>query len=88
MLDLAIKSKNIIIDKSNYNGLLLVQDGRIADVVPADTAVACPVLEVGDRAVLPGVIDPHVHINEPGRTEWEGFDTATRAALSGELPRW
>ncbi|TGD80889.1 allantoinase AllB [Hymenobacter wooponensis] len=85
MLYLAIKSKNIIISKSSYDGLLLVQDGRIADVVPADTGVACLVLDVGDRAVLPGVIDPHVHINEPGRTEWEGFDTATRAALSGGI---
>lgn len=32
---------------------------------------------------MPGVIDPHVHINEPGRTDWEGFDTATRAAIAG-----
>lgn len=38
---------------------------------------------VGARLIMPGVIDPHVHINEPGRTEWEGFDTATAAAAAG-----
>jgi allantoinase len=39
--------------------------------------------DVGDLFVLPGLIDSHVHINEPGRTEWEGFETATRAAAAG-----
>ena len=38
---------------------------------------------MGDLYVLPGLIDAHVHINEPGRTEWEGFETATRAAAAG-----
>ena len=41
------------------------------------------VIDLGDAAVMPGVVDPHVHINEPGRTEWEGFDTATKAAIAG-----
>jgi allantoinase len=40
-------------------------------------------LDVGDDIVMPGLIDTHVHINEPGRTEWEGFQTATRAAAAG-----
>ena len=42
-------------------------------------------MDVGDKVVMAGVIDPHVHINEPGRTDWEGFDTATRSALAGGL---
>jgi allantoinase len=42
-------------------------------------------VEAGDLIVMPGVIDPHVHINEPGRTDWEGFDTATRAAIAGGI---
>jgi allantoinase len=41
--------------------------------------------KLGNLALLPGLIDPHVHINEPGRTEWEGFATATRAAASGGI---
>src|SRR3989442_11867992 len=40
-------------------------------------------LDVGDAVLLPGVVDTHVHVNEPGRTEWEGFETATRAAAAG-----
>jgi allantoinase len=42
-----------------------------------------PVIDVGDRVIAPGLVDCHVHINEPGRTEWEGFATATRAAAAG-----
>lgn len=40
-------------------------------------------LDLGDAVVMPGVVDSHVHVNEPGRTEWEGFETATRAAAAG-----
>ena len=42
-------------------------------------------IDVKDRLLMPGVIDPHVHINEPGRTNWEGFDTATKAAVAGGI---
>jgi allantoinase len=43
------------------------------------------VVDLGDQVIMPGLIDPHVHINEPGRTSWEGFDTGTRAALAGGI---
>jgi allantoinase len=49
------------------------------DEIPA----GCAVHEAGESAVMPGLVDTHVHINEPGRTEWEGFATATRAAAAG-----
>lgn len=49
------------------------------DDVPADA----PLVDVGDAVLMPGLVDTHVHLNEPGRAEWEGFDTGTRAAAAG-----
>ena len=60
-------------------------EGRVVEVRPLDRSVAGrDVVELGDDVVLlPGLVDTHVHVNEPGRTEWEGFATATRAAAAG-----
>ncbi|HEX6254959.1 MAG TPA: allantoinase AllB [Euzebyales bacterium] len=55
----------------------------IADVTPASSPATGTVLDVGDAVVSPGLVDIHVHVNEPGRTDWEGFATATRAAAAG-----
>ena len=60
--------------------------GRILRIVPYDApGPADHVVDAGDQAILPGLIDPHVHINEPGRTDWEGWATATRAAAAGGI---
>lgn len=85
MKDLALRSTAVVTPAGPRPGLVLVRGGRIAAVLPPDAPVAAPVLDLGDAALLPGVIDPHVHLNEPGRTAWEGFDTGTRAALDGGL---
>src|ERR671920_1570238 len=58
-------------------------DGRIAAVTGFDDAPADAVTLPDDEVLLPGLVDSHVHVNEPGRTEWEGFATATRAAAAG-----
>ncbi|MBC6991136.1 allantoinase AllB [Hymenobacter sp. BT491] len=85
MFDLAIKSNKTVTPQGVRPALVLLKNGQIADVAPPDTAVDCPVIDAHDLTLLPGVTDPHVHINEPGRTDWEGFDTATKAALAGGL---
>ena len=49
-----------------------------------DVATECELIDVGDDSVvMPGLVDTHVHVNSPGRTEWEGFRTATLAAAAG-----
>jgi allantoinase len=59
--------------------------GRIERVVgPEDEIPTGPaVIDCGDSVLMPGIVDTHVHVNEPGRTEWEGFETATSAAAAG-----
>jgi allantoinase len=63
---------------------VVIEGERIAAVVaPEAAAGAGPVIDCGDLVIMPGLVDCHVHVNEPGRTEWEGFETATRAAAAG-----
>ena len=64
-----------------------VRGGRIVAITPYEERPAArQVVELGDDVVLlPGLVDTHVHVNEPGRTEWEGFATATRAAAAGGI---
>jgi allantoinase len=60
-----------------------VADGRIVAVRGFDHTDGAPVVDAGDAVLMPGLVDTHVHVNEPGRTHWEGFETATRAAAAG-----
>lgn len=63
---------------------ILVEEERIQAVVTPDRVPAgYQVHDFGEVAILPGLVDSHVHINDPGREEWEGFETATRAAAAG-----
>jgi allantoinase len=63
---------------------IIVDGEKIADVTTIDRVRAgAEVRDFGGAAILPGLVDSHVHINEPGRTDWEGFETATRAAAAG-----
>ncbi len=85
MFDIAIKSKRIITPNGEKQGVVIIKDGIIVDVINVLDNVHERLIDVGNKILMPGVIDPHVHINEPGRTAWEGFDTATKAALAGGI---
>src|SRR5258707_12469730 len=80
----AFLSRRVVTPDEIKAGAVLVQDGRILGVVPLNQLPSeISVEDFGEAAILPGLVDSHVHINEPGRTEWEGFRTATRAAAAG-----
>lgn len=82
----AIRSRRVLRSKGFEAAALLVEGGQIQKIVAFDQVPSGYDLEdVGDLIVMPGVVDSHVHINEPGRTEWEGFTTATRAAAAGGI---
>jgi allantoinase len=85
VFDIAIKSSRIITPDGEKSGVVIIKDGLIIDVAASLYNEDERVIDVHDKILMPGVIDPHVHINEPGRTEWEGFNTATKAALAGGI---
>jgi allantoinase len=85
MADTAIKSNNIITPTGIKSGIVLIREGKIADILTDLPEGNFAVVDLGNKVLMPGIIDPHVHINEPGRTDWEGFDTATRAAVAGGI---
>ena len=80
--DFALKSNRIVTPEGERPGYVVVRAGKISAVTKYEPS-SIAVRDIGSLAVLPGVVDAHVHINEPGRTEWEGFETATRAAAAG-----
>jgi allantoinase len=82
--DWAVRAKRAVTPDGPVPVLVVVTDGKISGVLPYETDPGVPVVELADDEVLlPGLVDSHVHINEPGRTEWEGFATATLAAAAG-----
>jgi len=80
-----IRAGRTFLDGSFRAAAVVVEGRAIADVVgPRDrVAKARSVLVPDDAVLLPGLVDSHVHVNEPGRTEWEGFRSATLAAAAG-----
>jgi allantoinase len=83
--DLVFRARRVVTPAGEVAGCVGVRDGRVAAIEPLEAAPA------GERTIdlsheevlLPGLVDTHVHVNEPGRTEWEGFASATRAAAAG-----
>lgn len=84
-VELLIRAQRVVTGGELVSAAVAVRDGRITGVLPYDAAAtAAQVVELAaDEVLLPGLVDTHVHVNEPGRTEWEGFASATRAAAAG-----
>lgn len=82
---MVIRARRMIVGDAETSGCVGVRDGRIAAMEPISAAPpADRVVELGEDVVLlPGLVDTHVHVNDPGRAEWEGFATATLAAAAG-----
>ena len=93
MYDKAIHSRRMVLPNGIKEATIFIKNGKIIKISVAESNADSSgkrgifnednVENVGDAVVMSGLIDPHVHINEPGRTEWEGFETATRAAAAG-----
>jgi allantoinase len=82
--DLIIRGQRVVLPETVAPRSVHIREERIVFVGDYDDVVAgCEVVDVGDSVVMPGLVDTHVHINAPGRTEWEGFPSATLAAAAG-----
>jgi allantoinase len=85
--ELVLRSTRVITPEGTRAASVAVADGTITAVLPYDAPVpeTARLEDLGDHVLLPGLVDTHVHVNDPGRTEWEGFWTATRAAAAGGI---
>ncbi len=83
--DLVLRGERILTTAGITAREVGVKDGKIVAIEPLGNNLRGErVIEVGaDEVLLPGLVDTHVHVNEPGRTEWEGFESATKAAAAG-----
>ena len=84
---LVIRGQRVVLPDGERRASIHVQNGTIAAVAAYDDvptgADVVDASDAGNLVISPGIVDTHVHVNEPGRTEWEGFDTASRAAAAG-----
>ena len=84
-LDLVIRAEHVVSAAGEVGRVIGVKGGTIVAIEPLDSDLTGAVVVelAADEVLMPGLVDAHVHVNEPGRTEWEGFATATRAAAAG-----
>lgn len=88
--DLYLKNGIIVTEDNTFLGNVIVTDGKIAAVVEHEAITrmdvdATDVIDLGGKTLLPGLVDAHVHFNEPGRTHWEGYETGSKAAAAGGI---
>ena len=81
---LVVRGRRIVLPGGERPASVHIEGGHIVSIGDEDeTPSGAEIVECGGLVVSPGIVDSHVHVNEPGRTEWEGFDTVTRAAARG-----
>jgi allantoinase len=85
MKPIGIHSNRCWIDGALQEATIFFEEGKITSIEKGPPGDRVSVSDAGNDVVMPGVIDSHVHVNEPGRTAWEGFDTATAAAAAGGI---
>ncbi len=81
---LVIRGQRVVTPDGTRAAAIHVEGGRISRVADfSEVPRGAEIVDAGELSVLPGLVDTHVHVNDPGRTEWEGFETATRSAAAG-----
>jgi allantoinase len=80
-----VRARRVVLPDGERAAAVHVEDGVVTAVTGFDEAGSRPETLAEDEVLLPGLVDSHVHVNEPGRTEWEGFASATRAAAAGGI---
>src|SRR5271155_4377170 len=89
--ELVIRARRVVTEDGVRPATVTVAGGLITDIGPYESASGQPGGRAGvtdladDEVLLPGLVDIHVHVNEPGRTSWEGFTAATKAAAAGGI---
>ncbi len=79
-------SKNVLTPDGIKEAYIFIEDGKIIEVTDKYSGdFSMSIEDFGDKVIMPGLVDTHVHINEPGRTDWEGFLTATKSAAAGGI---
>lgn len=84
----AVKSKNVLTSLGFKEAVIVIENGLIKNVnniLEYSGEEGYEITDYGELVIMPGLTDTHVHINEPGRTEWEGFETATKSAAAGGI---
>jgi allantoinase len=81
----ALESTQVVIDGQLQPAQIVIEGGKFTQINAYKTAQDFPVEDMADLVIMPGLVDTHVHINEPGRTEWEGFNTGTQSAAAGGI---
>jgi allantoinase len=82
--DLVVRSRRVVTPDGTRPGAVHIRGGRIVGVLDFDNVPpGCPLDDAADAVLMPGVVDTHVHVGEPGRAAWDGFEIATRAAAAG-----